>query len=67
VEDSNDLDDFLQKDSSSRFSKQPKLLFFDENLLAPLYLKKLAVNLDGRITIGVSDNHQIVKKFNANF
>jgi hypothetical protein len=40
-------------------------LFFDQNLQAPLFLKKLAARLDGRIKIGVTDNFKLAKKYDA--
>lgn len=55
IEDFYDLEEFLQKSSEIRSAKQPKLLYFDENLLAPPFIKKLSALLDGKITIGVSD------------
>ena len=55
IEDFYDLDEFLQKSSQVKSSKQPKILYFDENLLAPPFIKKLAAILDGKITVGVSD------------
>ncbi len=40
-------------------------MFFDQNLQAPLFLKKLAARLDGRIKIGVTDNFKLAKKYDA--
>jgi len=45
----------------------PKLLYFDQNLQAPLFLKKLAVNLDGWIEIGVTDSNQIASRLKTSF
>jgi hypothetical protein len=42
-------------------------LYFDQNLQAPLFLKKLAVKLDGRIKIGVTDSYKLLKKYNSQF
>ena len=55
IEDNYDLEEFLQNSSEFRSAKQPKLLYFDENLLSPIFIKKLAALLDGRINIGLSD------------
>jgi hypothetical protein len=59
IEDNHDLSDFLKFNSTFRLSKGPKLLYFDQNLQSPKFLKKLAVNLDGWIQIGVSDSSKI--------
>jgi hypothetical protein len=65
IEDSYDMDDFLGKKSQFRSAKKAKLLFFDQNLQAPLFLKKLAARLDGRIKVAVTDNYKLAKKFDT--
>lgn len=55
IEDFYDLGEFLQNSSDFKSSKLPKLLYFDENLLAPLFLRKIAALLDGKFTVGVTD------------
>lgn len=63
IEDKYDLDDFLQLNSDFKVSKLPKLLYFDENLLAPMFLRKIAAIMDGRIEVGVSDDTDIARKY----
>ena len=53
--------------SEFRLSKIPKLLYFDQNLQAPLFLKKAAVRLDGWFKVGVSDSPKMVAKFKSSF
>ena len=67
IEDEYDLEEFLEGRSEFKVSKQAKLLYFDDNLLSPLFLKKLASILDGRVQIGVTDDPTIVKKFGGSF
>lgn len=67
IEDEYDLEDFLQIKSDFKVSKLPKLLYFDDNLLAPLFLRKMAAFLDGKIFVGVTDDTIISKKYNAEF
>ena len=67
IEDQRDLDDFLQIHSDFRLSKGPKLLYFDQNLQSPLFLKKLAVRLDGWFRIGVSDSPKMVAQYKSSF
>jgi hypothetical protein len=65
IEDTYDMDEFLEKKNDFRTGKKAKLLFFDQNLQAPLFLKKLAARLDGKIKVGVTDNFKLAKKFDA--
>ncbi len=67
VEDDYDLQDFLQIKSDFKVSKLPKLLYFDDNLLAPLFLRKMAALLDGKIFVGVTDDTKIAKGYQAQF
>jgi len=39
------------------------LLYFDQNLQSPIFIKKLAARLDGRIKVGVTDNFKLAKKY----
>jgi hypothetical protein len=48
-------------------SKGPKLLYFDQNLQSPLFIKKLAINLDGWIQVGVSDSSKIGQAYGCKF
>jgi len=57
----------LQEESSFKVSKQPKLLYFDENLLAPLFLRKLSALMDGKIEVAVTDDPPIIKKYDTNY
>lgn len=54
-------------DSEFRLSKGPKLLYFDQNLQSPLFIKKLAINLDGWIQVGVSDSSKIAQSYSCKF
>ena len=45
----------------------PKLLYFDQNLQSPLFLKKIAVNLDGWFKVGVSDSPRIAAQYKTSF
>lgn len=65
IEDNYDMEEFLEKKGEFRTSKKAKILFFDQNLQAPLFLKKLAARLDGRIKVGVTDNFKLAKKYDA--
>ena len=67
IEDQRDLHDFLQLDSEFRLSKIPKLLYFDQNLQSPLFLKKLAVRLDGWFKVGVTDSPRIAAQYKSTF
>ena len=67
IEDEYDLEDFLQFKSDFKTSKLPKLLYFDDNLLAPMFLRKVAAFLDGRIYVGVTDDTLIAKKYKADY
>jgi hypothetical protein len=67
IEDQRDLEDFLQIRSDFRLSKAPKLLYFDQNLQSPLFLKKMAVRLDGWFKVGVTDEPKLVAKFKTSF
>lgn len=67
IEDERDLEDFMKTKSEFRLSKGPKVLYFDQNLQAPLFLKKLAVNLDGWAKVGVTDSYKIAAHFKAKF
>ena len=67
VEDQRDLEDFLQTNSEFRLSKGPKLLYFDQNLQSPLFLKKIAVSLDGWFKIAVSDSPKMVEQYKSKF
>lgn len=64
VEDTYDMEEFLETKSEFRTAKKAKLLYFDQNLQAPMFLKKLAARLDGRIKVGVTDNFKLAKKYN---
>lgn len=64
VEDSYDMEDFFETKSEFRTSKKAKLLYFDQNLQSPLFVKKLAARLDGKIKVGVTDNFKLAKKYN---
>jgi hypothetical protein len=55
----------LEVRNEFRTSKSAKILFFDQNLQSPLFLKKLAARLDGRIKVGVTDNFKLAKKYDA--
>lgn len=59
------MEEFLEKKSEFTTSKKAKILFFDQNLQAPLFLKKLAARLDGRIKVGVTDNFKLAKRYDA--
>jgi hypothetical protein len=65
IEDQTDLDEYLKLNSQFRLSKGPKLIFFDLNLQSPLFLKKLAVGLEGWVQVGVSDSSRLAASFNA--
>lgn len=67
IEDQYDLDDFLQTTSDFKVSKLPKLLYFDDNLLAPLFVRKIAAMVDGKIFVGVTDDTEIAKSYGAEF
>jgi hypothetical protein len=57
----------LKIHSEFRLSKGPKLLYFDQNLQSPLFIKKLAINLDGWVQVGVSDSSKIAKHYGCKF
>lgn len=59
------MEEFLEMKSQFRSAKKAKILFFDQNLQSPLYLKKLAARVDGRIKVGVTDNFKLAKKYDA--
>ena len=62
IEDQYDFDEFLKLNSEFKSARKPKLLYFDENLLAPPFLKKLTALLDGRMDVGVTDDLTLLKK-----
>ena len=42
------------------------MLYFDQNLQSPIFIKKLAARLDGRIKVGVTDNFKLAKNYELN-
>ena len=47
--------------------KTTKVIYFDENLLKPPYLKKLALVFYNWIDFAVCDNKQILQRYNMGF
>ena len=43
------------------------MLYFDQNLQSPLFIKKLAVSLDGWFKVGVSDSPRMAGHFRSSF
>ena len=62
IEDEYDFNEFLKLNSEFKSARKPKILYFDENLLAPPFLKKLGAMLDGRMDVGVTDDVTLLKK-----
>lgn len=58
------MEEFLEIKNEFRTSKKAKLLYFDQNLQSPIFIKKLATRLDGKIKVGVTDNFKLAKKYN---
>ena len=56
VEEEYDLHQFLDK-------IQTKVIYFEENLLKPHYLKKLAIVYQGRIDFAICDSRELMAKF----
>lgn len=59
IEDDYDLQEFLD-------GKGTKVIYFEENLLKPPFLKKLALVFYRRIDFSVCDNKGLLKKYRAN-
>jgi len=57
----------LGTNSEFRSAKGPKIIYFDQNLQSPLFIKKLAVNLDGWMQVAVSDSNKMAMSFNAKY
>lgn len=61
IEDEYDLGEFLRLNSEFKADRKPKLLYFEENLLAPQFIRKLTSMLEGRVDVGLTDDLSLAK------